>query len=127
MKAGEVAAFDDILKSLFGLTATAAARSRSRRTNPSSLITTARTYNQHDVRHARPIHPGVTPNEAVGNGEGSLQLLQLEQAIATGRNIGLAETSGHAATVEVLLFLPDSKVTPVYTVPLTRTSSCSSR
>ena len=40
--------------------------------------------------------PGVTPNEAAGNGEGSLQLLQLEQSDRYRTNIGLAETTGPA-------------------------------
>jgi len=118
LKAGEVAAYDDILKSQFGLnTDSGGALSISTATS-SSLITSARTYNLTTNGTLGQFIPGVTPNEAIGNGEGSLQLLQLEQSDRYRTNIGLAETNGQAATVEVLLYLPDSKVTPVYTVPL---------
>jgi len=118
LKAGEVAAFDDILKSQFGLNTDSGGALSISTTSTSSLITSARTYNLTTNGTLGQFIPGVTPNEAIGNGEGSLQLLQLEQSDRYRTNIGLAETSGHAATAEVLLYLPDSKVTPVYTVPL---------
>jgi hypothetical protein len=118
LKTGEVAAFDDILKSQFGINGDSGGALSISTVNTSSLITSARTYNRTTEGTLGQFIPGVTPNDAVGNGERSLQLLQLEQSDRYRTNIGLAETSGQPATVEVTLFLPDSKVTPVYTVPL---------
>lgn len=118
LKAGEVAAFDDILKTQFGLNTDSGGALSITTENSSSLITSARTYNLTSTGTLGQFIPGVTPNEAAGNGEGSLQLLQLEQSDRYRTNIGLAETTGQPATAEVTLFLPDSKVTPVYTVPL---------
>jgi len=118
LKAGEVAAFDDILKSQFGLNTDSGGALSITTDKTSSLITSARTYNLTSTGTLGQFIPGVTPSDAVGNGEGSLQLLQLEQSDRYRTNIGLAETAGQQATIEVTLFLPDSKVTPVYTVPL---------
>jgi hypothetical protein len=118
LKAGEVAAYDDILKSSFGLTTDSGGALSIATDKASSLVTSARTYNLTSTGTLGQFIPGVTPADAVGNGEGSLQLLQLEQSDRYRTNIGVAETNGQPATVEVTLFLPDSKVTPVYTLPL---------
>src|SRR3954447_3760998 len=118
LKSGEVASYDDILKSSFGLNTDSGGALSIATDQSSSLITSARTYNLTTTGTLGQFIPGVTPNDAIGNAEGSLQLLQLEQSDRYRTNIGLAETAGQPATVEVTLFLPDSKVTPVYTVPL---------
>ena len=118
LKAGEVAAFDDILKSKFNISVDSGGALSISTPATSSLITSARTYNLTTTGTLGQFIPGVTAADSVGNSAGSLQLLQLEQSDRYRTNIGLAETNGQPATVEVLLFLPDSKVTPVYTVPL---------
>jgi hypothetical protein len=79
-----------------------------------SLVATGRTYSiaANGGTYGQFI-PGVTPAEAVAINERPLQILQLEQSALFRTNIGLAETSGNSAKVEVSLVLPDSKATPV--------------
>lgn len=83
-----------------------------------SLVATARTYNQTSAGTYGQFVPGVTPAQAVGRGERSMQLLQLEHSTRIRTNVGLAETSGKSARVEVSLSLPDSKATPVISYEL---------
>jgi hypothetical protein len=60
----------------------------------------------------------VTPAQSIGLGGGNLQLLQLEASDRFRTNIGLAETSGNAATAHVSLILPDSKLAISTDIPL---------
>ena len=117
--AGETKALDNVLNSLFGISAPSATGSVVVTTaGTSNIIATARTYAVTDVGTIGQFIPAVTPSDAVGAGDRALQLLQLESSDAFRTNIGLAETTGNPATVEVSLVLPDSKVTPVFTWPL---------
>ena len=117
---GETKDLDNILNSTFGINETNAGGSVLITTaTTSSIIASARTYALADNGGTiGQFVPAVTPNDSVGSGDRSLQLLQLEQSDAFRTNIGLAETTGNAATVEVSLILPDSKITPVISVPL---------
>lgn len=117
---GETKDLDNILNATFGVTAPNAGGSVLVTTAAtSSIIASARTYavasNGGTIGQ---FVPAVTPNDSVGVGDRALQLLQLEQSDAFRTNIGLAETTGSTVTAEVSLVLPDSKVTPVITVPL---------
>ncbi|MFZ2490215.1 MAG: hypothetical protein WA208_01900 [Thermoanaerobaculia bacterium] len=116
---GEVLVLDNILSSFFAqaspspggsVVVTTAAKS--------SIVATARTYNQTTNGTYGQFIPAVTPSQAAGRGERSLQLLQIEQSSRIRTNIGLAETSGSSAKVEVSLVLPDSKATPYLEVEL---------
>ncbi|HJT18661.1 MAG TPA: hypothetical protein VJ853_14795 [Thermoanaerobaculia bacterium] len=84
----------------------------------SSLVTTARTYTQLTSGTYGQFIPGVTAAQAAGNGDQPLQILQLESSTNYRTNIGLAETSGHSATVHVSLVVPDSKVAIGVDIPL---------
>ena len=84
----------------------------------SSIIATARTYNQTSAGTYGQFVPGVTPAQAVGKNERALQILQLENSTRIRTNVGLAETTGKSVRVEVSLVLPDSKTTPVITYDL---------
>lgn len=84
----------------------------------SSLVTTARTYTQLTSGTYGQFIPGVTSAQAVGNGEQPLQLLQLESSSSYRTNIGIAETTGQAATAHVSLLLPDSKFAISTDIPL---------
>ncbi len=84
----------------------------------SNLTVTARTYNQTSNGTYGQFVPGVTPAESVGKDDRALQLLQLEQSPRLRTNIGLLETAGQTATIEVSAVLPDSLVTPVITYDL---------
>ena len=117
---GETKDLDNILNATFGINETNAGGSVLITTpTTSSIIASARTYALADNGGTiGQFVPAVTPDDSVGTGDRSLQLLQLEQSDAFRTNIGLAETTGNAVTVEVSLVLPDSKVTPVISVPL---------
>lgn len=108
---GEVRTLDNVLQSLFEATNTGGA---VHITTPgdSSLVVTGRTYNQTQNGTFGQFINAVTPFDAVGRGDRSLQILQVEDSVRYRTNLGLAEVSGRAANVEVTVFLPDSKVTP---------------
>jgi len=117
--AGETKGLDNILNTTFGVNDLNAGGSVVvTTTGTSSIIGSARTYAATDNGTIGQFIPAVTPADAVGAGDRSLQILQLEQSDAFRTNIGLAETTGNPATVEVSLVLPDSKVTPVVTFSL---------
>ena len=84
----------------------------------SSLIATARTYNQTSNGTYGQYIPGVTGAESVGINDRALQILQVEQSTRMRTNIGVNETSGKSATVEISLITPDSLATPVVTIGL---------
>ena len=60
----------------------------------------------------------MTVAESVGPSDRALQILQVEQSTRIRTNIGVNETSGKPATVEVSLITPDSLSTPVVTIAL---------
>jgi uncharacterized repeat protein (TIGR01451 family) len=109
LKAGEVKQLDSVLASLFGVANEGGALHLTT-SNPSSLIATARTYNQTSNGTYGQFISAVTPDGAIGNGSRPLQLLQVEESDRYRSNIGIAEVSGQPATVEVTVLPPDSKV-----------------
>ncbi len=116
---GQVLAFDNVLHNFFGINESNAGGSLLiSTTSSSSLVATARTYAETDNGTFGLFAPGVTPEESIGIGEKSAHLLQLENSSEYRTNIGLVETSGNAASVEVSLVLPDSKVTPKLKIDL---------
>ncbi len=118
LAAGEVRAIDNVLTTL--LNAPSGSGGSIVITTPSStsLIVTARTYNQTATGTYGQFVPGVTPEESVGRGDRALQILQVEHSARYRTNIGVAETTGNAADVEVAVLLPDSKASPKVTIPL---------
>jgi hypothetical protein len=117
--AGETRGIDNILNTMFGITDPSAGGSVVvTTTSTSSIIASARTYTPTDIGTVGQFIPAVTPVESVGVADRALQLLQLEYSDAFRTNIGLAETTGSPATVEVSLVLPDSKVTPIISFSL---------
>jgi len=114
---GEVKALDDIVHSTFNLTnAGGALHVTTATTVP--LIVTARTFNDTTAGTLGQFLQAVTPADAVGNGERSLQLLQMEDSPRYRTNLGLTEVTGKPATAEVTVVLPDSKVAPKVQIPL---------
>jgi putative Ig domain-containing protein len=117
--AGEVKGLDNILNRTFGITDPSAGGSiLVTTTGPTNLIASARTYTPVDVGTVGQFIPAVTTSDSIGNGDRSLQLLQLENSDAFRTNIGLVETTGNPAVAEVSLIFPDSKVTPVISFTL---------
>jgi len=116
INAGEVKAFDNVLQSLFGLTNVGGALHVTT-TSTAPLVVTARTYDQTNSGTLGQFITAVTPNDAIGNGDRALSILQVEDSTRYRTNIGVAELTGKAVTVDVSLILPDSRVTPH--VPIT--------
>jgi hypothetical protein len=73
-------------------------------------VATARTYNQTSAGTYGQFIPGVSPQESVGLGDRTLQILQLESSTRFRTNIGVTETSGQETTVLVTAIPSDSKV-----------------
>ncbi|HEX7708834.1 MAG TPA: hypothetical protein VF701_20405 [Thermoanaerobaculia bacterium] len=114
----EVKAIDDVLPTVWGLNATGGAVSIHA---PSSmpLVVTARTFSRDAVGGTYgQFIPGVTAEDAVGNGERALHVLQLEHSQQYRTNLGLVEVTGQAVTLEIMAYQANSKVTPVTHVNL---------
>src|SRR6185295_9067680 len=114
---GEVKALDDIVRATFNLT-NAGGALHVTTSVPVPLVVTARTYDDTSSGTLGQFLQAVTPTDAVGNGERSLQLLQMEDSPRYRTNLGLAEVTGKAATAEITVILPDSKVAPKVSIPL---------
>jgi len=114
---GEVKALDDVVHSTFNLTNTGGALHVTTATAV-PLIVTARTFDDTAAGTLGQFLQAVTPADAVGNGDRSLQLLQMEDSPRYRTNLGLTEVTGKPATAEVTVVLPDSKVAPKVNIPL---------
>jgi hypothetical protein len=114
----EIKAFDNVLPTLFNV-ANGGGSIVFTTTSPTSLVVTGRTYSlaPNGGTYGQFI-PGVTRDEGVARTDRALHILQLEHSALFRTNIGLAETSGEPAKVEVQLVLPDSKTTPVLSFEL---------
>jgi len=108
--AGETLAVDNVLPTLWGITGGGAVVATT--ANASQLVVTARTFSRDKSNGGTfgQFIPGVTPAEAVGNGDRALQIVQLEESPNFRTNLGLVEVTGNPITVELLAYTPDSKV-----------------
>jgi hypothetical protein len=113
----EVKTLDDVVTSIFGQNDVGGAVHVTT-AEDSSLIVTGRTYNVTAGGTLGQFIPAVTPAEAVGRGERSLQILQAEDSPRYRTNLGLAEVTGRPVTIEVTVTLPDAKATPTVTFEL---------
>jgi hypothetical protein len=118
LEVGEIEVLNNVLVSLFGFTTDAGGSIVITTPAETSLTATARTYNQTSNGTYGQFIPGVTVAESIGREDRALQILQVEQSSRFRTNIGINETSGRPATVEVSLITPDSFVTPVVTIGL---------
>ncbi|HET8797149.1 MAG TPA: hypothetical protein VFO89_05670, partial [Thermoanaerobaculia bacterium] len=118
LNAGEIRVLDNIIGSLFGQPNGTGGALVIATPQPTSLVTTARTYNQTSSGTYGQFIPGVTPAQSAGLGDRALQILQLEQSSRFRTNIGVNETSGQPVTVEIAAIVPDSIVTPFVTIAL---------
>lgn len=110
--AGQVRQFDRSLATLFNVANDGGA---VHITTPaeSRLIATARTYNQTSNGTYGQFISAVTPGEAAGTNMRPLQLLQVEESTRFRSNVGLAEVTGNAVTIEIAVVPPDAKFTAV--------------
>jgi hypothetical protein len=110
---GKVTAINDVLPSLWSLARTGGAVTIDAQ-NDASLVVTARTYSRDENSGTYgQFIPGVTSANAIGAGERSLQVLQLEQSEQYRTNLGLVEVTGQSARVEITAYKPDSKISVV--------------
>jgi len=114
---GQIAVLNDILHALFGQSNVGGAI-QVLTTAGQPLIVSGRTYDQEPSGTYGQFVPAVSPIEAIGLGDNALQILQVEQSESFRSNIGLAEVTGHPATVELTAYVPDSKAFPTIQVPL---------
>jgi len=115
---GQVQTFDAALHQFFGLTNDGGALHIST-TAATPLVATARTYNQTSNGTYGQFIPAVTANDAAALGTRPLQLLQIEESDRYRTNVGFAEVTGKAATVEVTAVPNDSKVAASTQITLT--------
>jgi uncharacterized repeat protein (TIGR01451 family) len=108
---GEVRGLDDIVKSYFSLDNTGGSLHVTT-SGASPLVVSGRTYNLTTNGTYGQFISAVTPDDGVGKGDRPLNVLQVEDSVRYRTNLGLAELTGNPATVEVSVFLPDSKVIP---------------
>jgi hypothetical protein len=118
LDAGEIEVLDNVIGGLFAQPNGAGGSIAVSTPSNTQLIATARTYNQTEQGTYGQYIPGVTPAQSVGVSDRALQILQLEQSSRFRTNIGLDETSGQSAKVEVTLIVPDSIASPVVTYDL---------
>jgi hypothetical protein len=110
---GEIEVQNDVVQNLFGQPNGAGGSIVITTAQNAPLTVTARTYNKTTTGTYGQYIPGVTVAESVGAGDRALHILQVEHSPRLRTNIGLDETSGNPARVEVSLIQPDSIVTPV--------------
>jgi hypothetical protein len=118
LEPGEIEVMDNVLVSLFGVTTTAGGSMVITTPQETSLTPTARTYNRTSSGTYGQYVPGVTVAESIGVADRALQILQVEQSTRFRTNIGVTETTGNPATVEISLITPDQLATPVVTIGL---------
>jgi len=112
-----VAAIDGVLDSLFGI-ANGGGAIRVTTSAESTLVVTAQTYNDTGEGTFGQFIPAVRPDQAVGMGERSLQILQIEESERFRTNLGLVEVSGQPVMVEISAVVPESRVIPRVQVSL---------
>ena len=115
--AGQIMTLDNVLESQFGIV-NAGGVVHLTTPNNASLVVTGRTYNQTDNGTFGQYVPAVTVDQAVAANGRTLHILQVEDSTRYRTNVGLAEVTGKAATVELQVVLPDSKITPTVQIPL---------
>jgi len=113
----EVKPLDGVLQSTFGVT-NAGGTLHVTTAVPTPLVVSARTYDQTANGTLGQFIAATTLSDAVGNGDRSLQLVQLEDSPRYRTNLGIAEVNGQPATVEISVFLPGSKAAPKATIAL---------
>lgn len=116
---GEIEVLDNILGAIMGQPNGSGGMITVTTPAPAPLTVTARTYNSTSTGTYGQYIPAVTVAESASAGDRALEVMQLEQSSRFRTNIGIAETSGQPATVEIRMTLPDSLVSPVVTFDLT--------
>lgn len=113
---GQVKAIDNVLQAM-NLTSAAGALLITT-PSPANLSVTGRTYTQTPAGTIGQFVPAVMPSQAVGVGDRTMQLLQIEDSDQFKTTVGVVETSGQPAEVEISVITPDAKAIPKVQVSL---------
>jgi NPCBM-associated, NEW3 domain of alpha-galactosidase len=105
---GQVKAWDGVLRSLFDVRDTGGAI-HVVTSSPSSLIVTARTYDQRNGGTYGQFIPAMLPSDATSLGAQPLELIHVDQSARYRANIGVAETTGQSATVQLTVTTADGR------------------
>jgi hypothetical protein len=108
---GDIVVYDSVLKSHFGVSNVGGLIYITTPTD-SSLVVTARTYDQRPAGTYGQFIPAVSRDESVGVGDRTLEVLQVEESARFRTNLGIAETSGNPVVVEIYALVPDATVAP---------------
>ncbi|MHB9000147.1 MAG: hypothetical protein ACYC9N_11620, partial [Thermoanaerobaculia bacterium] len=108
---GQVRVIDDTLRTLFGSENVGGALHIVTPAD-TPLVATSRTYDQQTEGTFGQFIPAVTANDAVSAEDRALEILQVEQSDRYRTNLGLAEVTGNAVTIEITALVPQSTVAP---------------
>ncbi|MHB9001110.1 MAG: Ig-like domain-containing protein, partial [Thermoanaerobaculia bacterium] len=97
---GDIVVYDSVLESHFGVSNVGGLIYITTPTD-SSLVVTARTYDQRPAGTYGQFIPAVSGDESVGVGDRTLEVLQVEESARFRTNLGIAETSGNPVVVEI--------------------------
>jgi hypothetical protein len=103
-----VAALDDIVSQTFGNLNDAGALHVSALT-ATPLVVTARTYRTTSAGALGQFIAATTPQEATGAGDRPLHIVGIEESQAMRTNVGVYETSGAPATVDLTVTTADGR------------------
>jgi hypothetical protein len=117
-----VEVIDNALPTLWSLTGTGGAISVTT-TSATPLVITGRTYSRNESGGTYgQFIPAITPADAVGLNERSIEVMQLEQSQFFRSNLGLVEVSGSDSVTIELRAYRDGETTPVNTSTTTLTA-----
>jgi fibronectin-binding autotransporter adhesin len=117
LKAREVRSLNRVLPTIFQIPQDAGALHISSAA-AARLVVTAHTYNDTGKGSYGQFIPASTPEEAAAAGSRPLQILQVEESDNYHSNVGFAEVSGKAVTLEVSIFRPNHNDPDVFDVEL---------
>ncbi|MGA7614602.1 MAG: hypothetical protein WBX15_05410 [Thermoanaerobaculia bacterium] len=117
LDAGKEKALNNVVQSLFESPGAGGAVQITT-AEPSSLVVTARTYNQTSNGTYGQFIPAVMPDDAIAAGDRPLQILQVEQSDRFRTNLGITEVTGNPVTVEISATVPGALTTAKMTVDL---------
>ena len=109
LAAGQVAAYDDVLQSLFNLSNTTGTIHVTT-SKLTSLVVTARTYDAKSGATYGQFIPAVTSSGGTTIGGRALEILHVEESPVYRANVGVFEIAGNSATVQLTATLADGRI-----------------
>jgi hypothetical protein len=115
---GEVRSIDNTLRTLWNISGSGGAVAVVP-VGEAPVVVTGRTFSR-DASNGTygQFIPAVSASDAVGENEHSLEVVQLEDSPAYRTNVGLLEVTGQPATIELIAYGPESRVSGRITADL---------